>query len=110
MADTSGKVLLSGGDPLENLDAWTLGNDYVQGDTSTNTGGSTLFTSGTHVSSNRLKVLTGGDTGGWSSKWYLFQRKPQYEDVDINSWVNVKDYGATGQLCGDKFSADAGFS
>ncbi|OIW25393.1 pectin lyase-like protein [Coniochaeta ligniaria NRRL 30616] len=96
VADTSGTVLLSGGDPLEILDAWTVGNDYVQGDTSTNTGGSTLFTSGTHVSSNRLKVLTGGDTGGWSSKWYLFRRKPQYEDIDINSWVNVKDYRAKG--------------
>ena len=97
VADTTGKVLLSGTDPLEVLDVWTLGNIYVQGNSSANTQGVPAYTAGTHVSPNRNKLLTNGDTGAWSSKWYHYQAKPQYQDIDITAFANAKDYGAKGQ-------------
>lgn len=96
VADTTGAVLLSGPDPMELTDVWTLGNIYVQGDSPANTQGLPTYTTGKRFSGNRPPGLVNGDDGTWSSKWYKYQRKPQYEYEDVNSFVNVKDYGAKG--------------
>ncbi|KAK3368298.1 pectate lyase superfamily protein-domain-containing protein, partial [Podospora didyma] len=98
VADTDGKVLLSGSDPIELTGTWSIGNVYVQGPSRANTMGDVIYNSGAQLpDTNRPGPLISDAKGtAWSSRWYRFQRKPQYQDLDVNSFINVMDYGVKG--------------
>ncbi|KAL1904162.1 hypothetical protein Sste5344_010142 [Sporothrix stenoceras] len=107
VADTTGKVLLGGLDPLQVTQPWSLGNTFMEGASSVNTGGQSVYGVGTiltYASRPERLIAQAGDIA-WSSKWYKIQRKPQYGSVDINSVINVRDYGAKGDGSADDTAA-----
>lgn len=107
VADTTGKVLLGGLDPLQVAQPWSLGNTFMEGASSVNTEGQSVYGVGTILTyaSRPDQLISQAGGTAWSSKWYKFQRKPQYGSVDINSVINVRDYGAKGDGSTDDTAA-----
>jgi hypothetical protein len=78
---------------------WSLGNDYIVGPSTANTGGVANFTAGAilpDLNNRPPQLINDASSSAWSSRWYHFQMKPQHQDIGASTFLNAKDYGVKG--------------